>query len=57
MATKVAVGKTWTISALDEDVELLDEDELLDEEEAGYAPNTGSAGDCSTKKKVLFILT
>ena len=40
----------WTVSALDDDLELENEDDLLDEEDL-IVPPTAPAGDCSTKKK------
>jgi anamorsin len=40
----------WTVSAMDDDLEFENEDDLLDEEDL-IVPPTAPAGDCSTKKK------
>ncbi|KAJ3362189.1 Anamorsin, partial [Kappamyces sp. JEL0680] len=40
----------WTVSSLDDDVELENEDDLLDESDL-IVPPTAPAGDCSTRKK------
>jgi len=40
----------WSVSAMDDDIELENEDELLDEEDL-VVPPTAPDGDCSTKRK------
>ncbi len=51
MPTQEAPKKAvWTISSLDDEVELEDEDNLLDEEDL-VVPPTAAPGDCSTRKK------
>ena len=40
----------WTVSAMDDDVELEDEEALLDESDL-VVPATAAPGDCSTRKK------